>query len=381
MKFETSVPYSIGMELEFQLLDKHTLNLVDGIVPLLDFYSNNPYVTPEFIQNTVEVASRVCYSIRELEIHFYDVVTELNDHCHSLGMCLSAAGTHPFSKSMAHVTPKPRYLAMEANEAYRSHTQITFATHVHIGMRSAEESIKVMNKLRPYLPLLMGLSANSPFWRGNNTGYASYRHRILAATRSYGMPPAFANWKSFVDFYTLAEQAEVYHSINDLHWDMRPRPHLGTLEIRIMDAQSSIHDAILRAAFLQALVHYLREQVDSRNAEPIYEYDYWLQKDNLYQASHLGLKAKHIQHHSKKIISLHHLFDDTFDKMVAFYQQEKNNELNVDLKYLYTLRDQIKQPYGYLSQIKNYQETSSLKSVTQRLVDELEDDIGKQNSI
>jgi len=376
MKFKTSVPHSIGMELEFQLLDANSLDLVDGILPLMEYYPDDPYITPEFIQNTVEVASKICYSISELETHFYDVVKGLNDRCHSLGMRLCAAGTHPFSQGLAHVTPESRYLKMEAAEAYRSHTQITFATHVHIGMRSAEEAISVMKKLKPYLSLLMGLSANSPFWQGHATGYASYRHRVLATTRSYGMPPSFSSWDEFVHFYHLANQAGVYESINDIHWDIRPRPHLGTLEIRIMDAQSSIHDAILRAAFLQALVAYLRQQPTLYQHQAEYEYDYWIQKDNLYQASHLGLDANHIDHTTETVTNLRQVFDSVFYHIVGFFEQAENMDDNIDLTYLYRLREQVEQSkIGYLLQRELYRESLSLRKVSSTLVHKLESDI------
>jgi len=378
MKFETSVPHSIGMELEFQLLDENTLDLVDGILPLMDYYSDHPYITPEFIQNTVEVASKVCYSISELETHFYDVVNELNDRCHSLGMRLCAAGTHPFSQSLAHITPKPRYLKMEAAEAYRSHTQITFATHVHIGMRSGEEAISVMKKLKPYLSLLMGLSANSPFWHGQDTGYASYRHRVLATARSYGMPPSFSSWDEFVHFYHLAKQAGIYESINDIHWDIRPRPKLGTLEVRIMDAQLTIHDAILRAAFLQALVAYLREQPTFNHYHAEYEYEYWLQKDNIYQASRLGMEANNIDHATETVSNLRQVFDSVFYPIVSFFEKAENSDSNIDPNYLYRLREQVeKSKIGYLLQRHIYAESLSLKKISNTLVHQLESDLNQ----
>lgn len=376
MKFKISKAQSIGMELEFQLLDANTLDLVDGILPLMDYYADDPYVTPEFIQNTIEVSSKVCYSINELETHFYDVVKELSDRCHLLGMRLCGAGTHPFSQSLAKITPKSRYLKMEVAEAYRSHTQITFATHVHIGMRSAEEAISVMKKLKPYLSLLMGLSANSPFWHGHDTGYASYRHRVLASTRSYGMPPSFASWNEFVHFYNLAKQAGVYESINDIHWDLRPRPHLGTLEIRIMDAQSSIQDAIIRSAFIQALVAYLREQPKLYNTQTECEYYYWLEKDNLYQASRLGIDANHIDHSTEAVTNLKQMFDSVFFSMINFFEHSKSDINNIDLTYIYRLREQIqKSELGYIQQRDIYIDSLSLKKISNSLVTKLESDI------
>jgi glutamate---cysteine ligase / carboxylate-amine ligase len=184
VNFKVSELRTIGMELEFQLLDAHTLDLADGILPLMDLYPGSSYIKPEVIQNTVEVASRVCCTNPELEAHLRGVVSGLQENCRNLGMTLCGAGTHPFGRRLALITPKPRYLRFEQREGLPAHTQITFSAHVHLGMTSGEEAIRMMQELRSYLPLLIALSANSPFWRGYDTGHASYRHRILAAART-----------------------------------------------------------------------------------------------------------------------------------------------------------------------------------------------------
>lgn len=137
LEFQPSAPDGIGVELEFQLLNTATLDLVDGILPLLELLPDSRYVKPEFIQNTVEVASKVCYSLAELQSHLSTIVAGLRAKCLLLGMTLCGAGTHPFSQSMAILTPTPRYLHMEQTGGYLSHVQITFALHVHIGMPSA----------------------------------------------------------------------------------------------------------------------------------------------------------------------------------------------------------------------------------------------------
>jgi carboxylate-amine ligase len=170
MEFKRSEPLSIGVELEFQLLKAETLDLTDGILPLMEFYPDSPYVKPECIQNTVEIASKVCTSIAELKVHLTALVDDLKAKCQALGMRLCGAGTHPFCQHLALITPLPRYLTMEERYGYLAHTQVTFATHVHLGVTSGDEAIALMRSLKPYLPLLIALSANSPFWRGYGHG-------------------------------------------------------------------------------------------------------------------------------------------------------------------------------------------------------------------
>lgn len=380
MDFAKSGTDSIGMELEFQLLDSDSYDLVDGILPLMELCSDNQYFTPEFIQNTIEIASKKCFSIQELESHFLETTRELEQNVSKLNMRLCAAGTHPFSTALAHITPTPRYLKMEEAERYRSHTQITFATHVHLGMESAKDAITMLRAIKPFLPLVLALSANSPFWHGKDTSYASYRHRVLASTRSYGMPPTFNSWNEFEAFFDISKRAGLYDTVKDIHWDARPSPNLGTLEIRVMDAQSTVSDAVCRAAFLQALVYYLRDKVTSENAAKYYEYEYWLEKDNLYEASHLGLSAAQTGWHGDYTaghsnLGLLQIFEEVLNDIVDFIKSSEKYKNSVDLNYLYRLRNQIYKPYGYQLQRNLYAERLSLKAVTKFMVERLSQEL------
>ena len=114
---------------------------------------------------------------------------------------------------------------------------LTFAQHVHVGMPSGDEAVAIAKMLKPYLPILLALSANSPFWQGYDTGYASFRQRLLASRETYGLPPSFKNWQDFVNFFDSVKHAGVVETIRDLHWDLRLQPHWGTLEVRVMDTQ------------------------------------------------------------------------------------------------------------------------------------------------
>ena len=143
------------MEMEFQLLDVETLDLVDGILPLMDFYPNDPHIKPEFNQNTVEVCSKICSSIDELGAHMRALLRNLQDTCKQLDMLLCSAGTHPFGERLALITPMPRYRQLEKSAGYVGHNQITFATHVHLGMTSGDEATCLMHELKALLPLLI----------------------------------------------------------------------------------------------------------------------------------------------------------------------------------------------------------------------------------
>jgi carboxylate-amine ligase len=296
MEFARSEPLTIGMELELQLLARNSLELVEGILPLMEVCPDNPHIKPEFIQNTVEITSKVCHNIDELETHMRVLTSELLQKCDALGMRLAAAGTHPFSQSLALITPLPRYLRMESRAGLVAHTQVTFATHVHLGMTSGDEAIRMMRALKPYLPLLMALSASSPYWRGYDTGYACYRQRILAASRSYGVPPGFRDWAQFCHFFETTRRAGLFESVNDIHWDLRPRPKFGTLEIRVMDAQPTVAEAVGLASFLRVLVqHLMQHGVEAAPGLP-QALPWWLEKENHFQASRLAMASQYVAH-------------------------------------------------------------------------------------
>ncbi|SDY74028.1 YbdK family carboxylate-amine ligase [Nitrosomonas sp. Nm33] len=257
MEFIPSKPLTVGVELELQLLDKENLSLINGIGSLLECFPESPYIKQEFIQNTVEVISKVGENTAEVHEHLAQLVKEVKQTCFTLGMELCAAGTHPFDKELALFTPLPRYLRMEKDTGYLGHAQITFSTQVHIGVKGTAEAIYLMRALKAYLPLLIALSASSPFWRGYDTGFVSYRLRILAASRSYGIPPSFNDWHQLMDFYKASQNAGMIQTINDIHWDIRVRPQWGTVEVRVMDAQPTITESMQLASFIRVLAAYL----------------------------------------------------------------------------------------------------------------------------
>jgi carboxylate-amine ligase len=317
--FHPSDGFTVGMEMEFQLVDKQTLDLVDGILPLMEIYPGSEYIKPEMIQNTVEVASRPCKNTAELEHHMQSLVSELIARCEELGMRLCGAGTHPFCKRLAAITPRPRYQSMERAGGLLIHNQVTFATHVHMGMPSGDEAVRLMHDLKVYLPLLIALSANSPFWHGNDTGYAAYRHRILASSRNYDIPPDFADWKAFEHFFITMQHARVIEGINDIHWYIRPRPHLGTLEVRIMDAQPTVFEAVSLAAFIQGLALFLQATRNGHEGDkPLQPLSWWSLKDNCFIASRFGIDAQFIVNEEGDISALRDVALKTLEQISPF---------------------------------------------------------------
>lgn len=369
IEFQPSRPLSVGVELELQLLDAATLDLTDAILPLMQLYPGSSHIKPEFIQNTVEVASSPCDSVRDVEREMHVLVDELSKRCRNLGIVLCGAGCHPFCERLAIITPLPRYLGMERVSGLLGHMQVTFATHVHIGMSSGEQAMRMMRELKPYIPVFLALAAGSPFWRGYDTGFVCYRQRILSAARSYGIPPSFDSWQRFCDFFETSQRAGMFTSIHDIHWDIRPRSHLGTLELRVMDAQPTVARAAALAALLRALAAYLGRAHDKPRRPGLPgPLPWWLEKENYFQASRLGLAARYFIDEHGAFLRL----SDVCRNMIGAVA-----DVAADLGeaiYLERLQEDLKSDLSYMRQRRVYKTSGSFEGVVSDLVDLLNEE-------
>jgi len=288
MKFHGSPRRSLGVELELQVLDGRGLNLVNEALSLLDACPDRTYVKPEYIQFTVEIASKVCGDLAELHDHLLQQAAMLRDSARDMDLRVAGGGTHPFCTALGKVTPTPRYARVEQDTGYVGYTQITYALHVHVGVSDGPEAMYVMHHLRTYLPIMLALSANSPYWRGSDTGFASYRHRVLMAAHAFGLPPQLSTWREFKKLVAVSRRARIFESFSDMHWDIRPRPDYGTVEVRIMDIQPTVVENVALAALVHGLVSTIR---DGTHATPITSLPFWLEQENQYRAARDGLGA------------------------------------------------------------------------------------------
>jgi carboxylate-amine ligase len=305
MGFRRCAAHRLGAEIELQLLDATTLDLADGIIPLIEFYPASTRIKPDLIQSCVELCTPVCADSSAAVRTIAELLDPLQARCEELGMALAGAGTHAFGERLALITPIPRYQTMGREHGYLRHHQITFAMHLHVGMRSGDEAIRVMRRLTPCLPALLALAANSPFWRGYDTKYACYRQRILASSRLYGRPAYFEDWRDFQAFFTLAQRTGTIRTIRDIHWDIRPHPDFGTLELRVMDCPSSLATIAMLMAFVRCLVVHLADasdaELDGRLPSRLPD---WMEADNYHRASHRGLEAEVIADETGRASSL-----------------------------------------------------------------------------
>lgn len=377
MPFRPSPGFTVGMEMEFQLVDPCGGDLVDGILPLLEELGakgvigpEGASIKPEVFQCTVEVVSPPAADLAELEAALRPQLRELLERCGRLGMAVCGAGTHPFSRRPALFTPGRRYRAMARGAGWLGHNQVTFATHVHLGLADGEEAVRLMAEITPYLPLLIALSASSPFWHGTDTRFAAFRPRVLAATRSFGPPPEFPHWMAFERFFATMRRAGLLQGLRDLHWDLRPRPDLGTLEVRVMDAQPSLAEALALAALLRALARFLQRTRGSGEGErPLRPLFWWYRKENAYGASRFGLEARLIVSDEGEVAPLRQVARSTLERIAPHAGPGEGPHLE-------RLERRIASGLlPYERQRHRYAGTGSMNAVVGGLVEELRDDL------
>jgi len=366
LQFSPSKTHSVGVEWELQLLDSVSLDLADGIIPLMEFFPDANHIKPENIQSCVEITSCIADNSDQAVAHIGHSLQALLQRCDELEMGVCGGGTHPFCRRLALITPLPRYQQGESKMGYLAHTQITFSTHVHVGMASGDQAIRAMSLLIPVLPAFIALSANSPFWRGHETGHAAYRHRILAAAPNYGLPPRFDNWCAFDKFYEAATRSGMIRSIKDIHWDIRPHPDFGTLEIRVMDSASDLRTVHGLVAFTRSIILSLInastndiDQVLPQNLP------HWVDRENRFRAGRLGLDAEFIVDGDGR----HRPLRDLVTELMAFCEPSAANI--GESRGLAIAASLLNDSPAHVRQIKAFRESNSARSAVKVLRDAL----------
>jgi len=364
MEFQPSTPESVGLELELQIVDRETFELVDGIVPLMSRMPDPEHVKPEFTQTTVELVSSPFDSVATLNRQLRGLCDELRQIGAEIGMAFAGAGAHPFSRRYLPITPDPRYRKIEKESGFLTHDKVTFATHVHVGVPDPPALMRLFRDFTAVLPVLIALSANSPFWRGRSTGFAAYRHRALATSRSYGVPPHLDDWGVFRTCFRQMRRTGIASSMRDVHWDVRPRPDLGTVEIRTMDAQSTLSDSVAFAALVRGLARYFRTTDPEERPELMPErVPFWLERENHFRATHAALDARYVDAETR----LHPL------RLVAETVLEAAAEAAGAFgkrSFLEPIERLADYP-GYRRQLEWYEESDSMEQVVRHLVDML----------
>jgi carboxylate-amine ligase len=286
-------PYTLGVEEEYMLLDATTFDLVqhiDTVLAAVEGSELESIVRPELMQSVLEISTPVCRTIADVDHQLRKLRTAVTEIAREKQMRVGSAGTHPFSLfERQRITARDRYRALVDQMQYVARRELIFGMHIHVAIDDPEKAIRVVNGLLVHLPQFLGLSASSPFWRGEPTGLASTRQLVFAAFPRSGPPPRFKDYADYAEVVNQLERTGCIADYTHIWWDIRPHPRIGTVEIRICDAVTRVEDAVAITAYCQSLVKHYCERYEKGEAIP--SYHRILTSENKWLAARYGLEA------------------------------------------------------------------------------------------
>jgi carboxylate-amine ligase len=286
-------PYTLGVEEEYMLLDSTTFDLVqhiDTVLAAVEGSHLEDVIRPELMQSVLEISTPVCRNIAEVDTELRRLRSAVTQIAREMNMRVGSAGTHPFSLfERQRITARDRYRALVDQLQYVARRELIFGMHIHVAVDDPEKAIRVVNGLLVHLPQFLGLSASSPFWRGEPTGLASTRQLVFAAFPRSGPPPRFKDYADYAEVVNQLERTGCIADYTHIWWDIRPHPRLGTVELRICDAVTRVEHAVSIAAYCQALVKHYCELHEK--GEEIPSYHRILTSENKWLAARYGLEA------------------------------------------------------------------------------------------
>ncbi|MEA2228853.1 MAG: glutamate---cysteine ligase / carboxylate-amine ligase [Solirubrobacteraceae bacterium] len=290
--WQRSAPYTVGLEEEAMLLDARDWSLAqrgDEVLPQLspDLAER---ISGETHQAAIEVATDPHETVGAAIAQLRDLRARLAAELAGFGVAVAGAGTHPFALwDETRVSESGRYQVILRTMADLARREPTFALHVHIGVAEPDAAIRLMNRLRAHLPLLLALSANSPFWQGRATGLASTRTPVFGAFPRTGIPRRYVSYEEWVRTVDALLRCGAFPEPTFLWWDIRPQPSLGTVEVRVMDAQTSLYGTAALTALVQSVA---RLELQEGFASPALVAGEELLAENRFLASRDGIDAR-----------------------------------------------------------------------------------------
>ncbi|MET3949484.1 glutamate--cysteine ligase [Arthrobacter sp. UYEF36] len=298
--FASSRQSTLGVEWELALVDAETGELASvanevlrGVAarhPELNEDDEHPHIKQELLLNTVELVTGICNTVAEAKADLSSSLAAVRDVTDPMGVETFCAGSHPFSPpQLQPVTDKARYAKLIDRTQWWGRQMVIYGVHVHVGLDSRDKVLPVLDGLVNYFPQFQALSASSPFWGGEDTGYASQRALMFQQLPTAGLPFQFASWEDFESYAQDMFTTGVIDSLSEIRWDIRPVPHFGTIEMRICDGLATLEEVGAIAALTQCLVDEFSTTLDNGGTIPTMPP--WHVQENKWRAARYGLDA------------------------------------------------------------------------------------------
>jgi carboxylate-amine ligase len=349
---------TIGVEIELQIIDPETLDLIPKAELLLHAceLQGLERVKTEIHQSMIEIDSESSKDVKECKAFLSLRIQQLNQIANELGLKLGVSGTHPFQRwNDRLISNHERYQSIHQKYRWIAKRINVYGLHVHIGVKCGEDALAISNALIRYLPHLLALSANSPFWQGVDTGMQSSRINIMQSFPFAGIPMSFKNWSDFQYYCSTLYRSGAISSLKDLYWFIRPNEQFGTIEFRICDALSNLDETMALVALIQSLVVFVEENLDDEAWKWTKEQQ-WMIPENLWTAARDGLDGTILEPNGKT-----HIISDLVLQLV---EQLTPTALKLNcLDELLYIHNIINYGNGAKRQLTLFDKTRSLKDI------------------
>jgi carboxylate-amine ligase len=299
IEYGKSARSTVGLEWEIACVD-HTSGELTAAAPevlkrLGDGGDGFPQVTHELLTNTVEIVSGPHAKVKDAVADLETMLGKTRAITDDLGVDLMCAGTHPFSQWFQQdITPNSdRYDTLIDRTQWWGRQLMIWGVHMHVGIEDREKAMPILNGLLTYYPHFQALSASSPYWVGEDTGYASNRAMMFQQLPTAGLPPQLGGWANFEQVVDDLAHVGIIDNYTDLRWDVRPSPKWGTVELRFCDGLPTLTEVAALGALAQCIVEDLSSKLD--DGEPLEQLQPWFVRENKWRAARYGMDAIIIQ--------------------------------------------------------------------------------------
>jgi carboxylate-amine ligase len=358
--------FTIGIEEEYQTIDPETRDLRSHLQMEIIGRGKTllrEQIKPEMHQSVIEVGTGVCANMEEARKDIVGLRSSMLQLARDAGLSLAASGTHPFADwRKQEIYPDERYAEIVEDMKMVARANLIFGLHVHVGIEDREASIHLMNAARYFLPHILALSTNSPFWLGMDTGLKSYRCKVFDKFPRTNIPDYFQSWGEYEAFINLLVHTGCIDNAKKIWWDIRPHPNFPTLEFRICDIPMRVDETLAIAALIQATVAKLYKLHSANQSFRLYRRA--LIMENKWRALRYGIDGKLIDFGKSIEVPLRdliyeylHFIDDVVDELGS------RNEIN----YIHKM---LEQGTGADRQLRVFRETGDLIKVVDYIISE-----------
>jgi carboxylate-amine ligase len=366
--------FTLGIEEEYQTVDPETRDLRSHIHAEIIEKGKlvmQERVKAEMHQSVVEVGTSVCANIKDAKSELRKLRRHMIRLSRENGLRLASAATHPFADwRVQEVYPDDRYKNIVEDMQLVARANLIFGLHVHVGIEDRETAIHMMNHARYFVPHLLALSTNSPFWLGMNTGLKSYRCKVFDKFPRTNMPDFFPSWGEYDNYVKLLIKTNSIDNAKKIWWDIRPHPFFSTIEFRVCDIPMRVDETIALAALIQATVAKLYKLHESNQGFRLYRRS--LLMENKWRAARYGLEGKLIDFGKQMEVPERELLEEYLAFVDDVVDELGSRE---EVEYI---RKIMNEGTGADRQLQVYKETGDMKAVMDYIIEETQVGVGEE---